>query len=368
MTDARNRLTNLLTQSLPRLWRHWSMRKLANYLTVEADLRRRRIRCHGLPYQICIEVANVCNTRCRLCPIGMGFRPREKLGFMDVSVFESTIRSIAWHTHSLGLYNWGEPLLHPHIFDMVRFAKSQGMLTHISSNMHYLKGDHVSELVDSGLELLIVSIHAMTQTSYESYQPKMSIGEPLEAIRQIMEYKRRVKKSTPDVQLHFVVHRKNEAEIPLLAQFARENDLDFALTPVSLNLRFLDRDKNMQAMGRSQEEILADMVRLFDEWLPTDPRYVNPYYARLREDPRRLFTERKQAHACDWLWRGCIIAVDGDVMPCCGAFAQSERLGNVLERPLSALWNSPAYQAARRAYAMGEINESVCSQCCGMLL
>jgi len=349
-------------------WHLWTPRKLVNLLRAERDFRTRRVQCRGLPYENCIEITNVCNAHCQLCPIGQGYRPRPTRGFMPIDTFTAIIDSIAWHTYSLGLYNWGEPLLHPKVFDMVRLAKARRVSVHISTNMHFLKDAFAAEVVDSGLDLLIVSVHAMSQASYEAYQPGERIDEPLSAVRNLVDYKCRTGSRSPEVQLHFVVHRKNEHEIPRLVEFCEDLGLTYALTPVSLNLRFLDRGKDMRRLGRPRDAIVRDIHALFDEWLPNDERFVNPYYARLRDDPARYFERPKSLSVCDWLWRRCIIAVDGDVMPCCGAYGQDERLGNVLQAPLPRIWNGPTYQAARRAYLYGEANDTVCSWCSGMLL
>ena len=349
-------------------WRHWTVRKLLNKAAADRDFKRRRVHCRGLPYQICIEASNICNTNCQLCPLGQGFRPRPTRGLIPVERFETILDDIAWHTHSLGLYNWGEPLLHPRIFDMVRMAESRRLSTHISSNLHFIRASFADEMIRSGLDLLIASVHAITQESYEAYQPGKDINEPLDAIRQIVRRKTELASRTPEVQLQFVVHRQNEAEVPRLVDFARSLGVTYTLTPVSLNLRFLDVDKEMRPLHRPHDAILTDIRKMFDEWLPRDPAFVNPYYAWLREDPQRYFLRPPRVHRCNSLWQQCIIAPDGDVMPCCGAYHESERMGNILQEPLAKIWNSPAYQAARRAYVNGESNETVCSCCSGMLL
>lgn len=349
-------------------WRHWTIRKLWNKAAADRDFGLRRIECRGLPYQICIESANICNTNCQLCPLGQGFRPRPTRGLIPVERFEAILDSIAWHAHSLGLYNWGEPLLHPRIFDMVRMAESRRLSTHISSNLHFIKPSFADDMIRSGLDLLIASVHAITQESYEAYQPGKDINEPLDAIRQIVRRKTELASRTPEVQLQFVVHRQNEAEVPRLVDFARSLGVTYVLTPVSLNLRFLDVDKEMCPLHRPHDAILSDIRKMFDEWLPRNEAFVNRYYAALRADLELYFARPKRIGACDWLWKRCIIAPDGDVMPCCGAYHQGERMGNILEEPLSKIWNGPRYQAARRAHARGEANDTPCAWCSGMLL
>jgi len=69
------------------------------------------------------ELTNDCNLNCKICM--RRYLDRE-IGYMSFENFKklplNKFKEIAFH-------GWGEPLLHPQLFDMIRFAKSIGIKT-----------------------------------------------------------------------------------------------------------------------------------------------------------------------------------------------------------------------------------------------
>lgn len=85
-----------------------------------------------------IDISGVCNLRCISCPQG-NFNWRPKPGFMDVQTYEKVLRKILREDPFVGavsLYNWGEPLLNPHLPEIIRFSNELGVHTAISSNLN----------------------------------------------------------------------------------------------------------------------------------------------------------------------------------------------------------------------------------------
>jgi len=97
-----------------------------------ADLQR-------FDYQI--DISGPCNLRCISCPQG-NFGPKAKGGFMDAATFEKVLGKVLSEDPFVGavsLYNWGEPLLNPHLPEILRIAESKGIHTAISSNLNIEK-------------------------------------------------------------------------------------------------------------------------------------------------------------------------------------------------------------------------------------
>lgn len=96
--------------------------------------------CHAdiqrFDYQI--DISGPCNLRCISCPQG-NFGQKSKSGFMDAGTFEKVLAKILREDPFLGavsLYNWGEPLLNPHLPEILRVAESKSVHTAISSNLN----------------------------------------------------------------------------------------------------------------------------------------------------------------------------------------------------------------------------------------
>ena len=71
------------------------------------------------PDRLYIEITNVCNLDCVMCPTGLHVLDRSK-GHMRWELFTKVIDEMAPHVKTTTLHIWGEPLLHPKLVDMVR--------------------------------------------------------------------------------------------------------------------------------------------------------------------------------------------------------------------------------------------------------
>lgn len=56
----------------------------------------------------------------------------------------------------------GEPMMHPHINDIVRHTRTRGMIAGLISNGYYMKPERIKELNEAGLEYLQISIDNVT--------------------------------------------------------------------------------------------------------------------------------------------------------------------------------------------------------------
>ncbi len=78
------------------------------------------------------------------------------LGYMDVKLFTDIIEELPQGTE-VDFHKDGEPLMHPHIGWMIKYAKARLMFTHVVTN-GILLGKKKERIVDSGLDLLTISV------------------------------------------------------------------------------------------------------------------------------------------------------------------------------------------------------------------
>jgi len=97
-----------------------------------------------------IDVSGACNLRCISCPRG-NFRPQPPAGFMSPETFEAVLDKIQREDPLVGavaLYNFGEPLLHPRLPELIRLARGRGILSAVSTNLNFQLD--FSEVVKAG--------------------------------------------------------------------------------------------------------------------------------------------------------------------------------------------------------------------------
>jgi radical SAM protein with 4Fe4S-binding SPASM domain len=356
--------------------RYLSVRKLANMALVNAQFRFKTERVVGRPYRMKIESTNICNTKCQLCPTGIGLvgRPRGK---MDLDGYKRLIDRTAWHLMAVDLSMWGDPLIVPEIYDMIRHAHDKGVWTYISSNLHAFKLDaakgQAEAMVKSGLDMLTVSLHGASQATFEAYQPGKSFEEAVAKVRHIVAVRDRMRSRTPDVQLNFVVLKQNEHERDAFERLAAELGCKAVFSTPAMNVRFLGRDKNLVSLNLAPDVLAKRTQEHLDRWLPDDKRHVLAPYRAMRDGA--LDFEQFNGHKpfnCSWPWQAAVVNWDGQVVTCCGSFDPAEDMGSVFDQPFGKIWNSEKYRMARRSFKRklddAQAKDNPCATCPGFML
>lgn len=386
------RAADFAARALFHLWRHrryYTPIKLANMALVNVQYAMKTERVIGRPYKLKIESTNICNTKCQLCPTGLGLSGRPK-GKMEFERFAKLVDRHRWHLAALDLSMWGDPLIAPDIYRMIRYAHDRGVWTYISSNLHAYKlqtksgeKSQAEMLVESGLDLMTCSLHGASQETYEAYQPGKKFDEAVAKIRQIVETRDRMGSRTPQVQLNFVVMKQNEHERDAFAALAKELGCKAVFSTPSANVRFVKDRRVNRYEGKRKPELLqlglaSDLdqkqtAKLLNRWLPSDPAHRLPSYdAMLKGAYRSDEYNGRKPHACDWLWRQAVINWDGSVSTCCGSWEQWEDMGDAFERPLGEIWNGKKYRLARRSFKKqltpAEAEGNGCATCPGFVV
>ena len=125
------------------------------------------------PFGIHICPSTYCNFKCVYCKHGS---KQEDLGFekklMQMECYEKIINQIKDFPAKLKLLNFawlGEPLLNPHIAQMVELAKKADIAERVEivSNASMLTKELARNLVNAGLDRIRISIQALDESGYE---------------------------------------------------------------------------------------------------------------------------------------------------------------------------------------------------------
>ena len=348
--------------------------KLINMGLINLQFKMKTERVIGHPYKMKIESTNICNTKCQLCPTGIGLEGRPK-GKMSFDQFARLINQLRRYLVALDLSMWGDPLIVPDIYKMIRHAHDRGIWTYISSNLHAFKPNkgQAEALINSGLDMLTCSLHGASQKTFETYQPGKNFDEAVEKVRHIVETRKRLGSATPAIQLNFVVTRHNEHEKKAFEALAQELDCKAVFSTPALNVRFLGQDKKLQSLGLASDLLKKKTKQHLEEWLPKDPEHVlEPYRDMLRGKSDMSQFNGKKLMDCSWPWRQSVVNWDGEIVTCCGSFDPKEDMGNVFEQPFGKIWNGAKYRMARRSFKRKLTDEQAtdnpCAQCPGFML
>lgn len=314
------------------LVRHSTPRKVLNLLRVEMEYRLRRTVVKGRPYILIVDPINVCNLRCPLCPTGLGTQGRRGQ-LMSWETYTRIIDQMAPWAYEVNLYNWGESILHPHVFEMIEYARSRNLATNMSANFNKLRDGAIDRLILSGLENLSLSIDGATQETYARYRVGGDLEQVLENARHLVRRKKELRRRTPSIEWQYIVFRHNAHEVEAARRLAREIGVDrFRLIPPGMPFDTPD----------------PDAVR--KEW----------FLEGQRDESRGPLQS-----ACFYLYRAFTANPDGGAAPCCIAIGKEHDFGNVLDEDFDRIWNNEKYRSARALYRKGgdPSTQTICDRC-----
>jgi len=245
-----------------------------------------------------------------------------KKGFFDYKLYKKIVKESAQKgLSSLKLNIRGEPLLHRRLVDMVAFAKENGILeVMFNTNGLLLTPQKTRDLVEAGLDYLIVSIDGATKETYE----RIRVGGNFNVLKRNLEY---------------------------FIQYREEKRLNKPL----IRLQFVEMQENTHEV----EQYLAmwhDKV---------DVMTCNRYSNRGCGAERKAFDMVSIGRAnCYHPWRRLSINWQGGAQMCCGDWNSLCVLGNVNEQTIYEIWHSERFNDYRKKLIARQLDKIPCCKDC----
>ena len=290
----------------------------------------------GMPLTLSVEPVNFCNLSCPECPVGNGTLARKKAQ-MELETYRNIIQQSRQGLFYLTLYFQGEPLLHPEIIKMIQIAKKANLYVAISTNAQLLNDEMAKNIVESGVNKLIVSIDGTTQEVYEKYRQNGLLSLAINGIANIQKWKRAMHKKTPLLEMQFLVLKHNEHQLVAVKKLAKQLEVD--------KLSF----KSAQICDYKHG---SDLI-------PTKQKY-----ARYKKNADGTYRRKKKMRNRCWrAFSGAVITVTGDVVPCSFDKNGTHVFGNIREHSLRVIWHSQKAQAFREQVLTDRKGIEICRNC-----
>lgn len=329
------------------LLQHAGPVKTANVMRVELERKRGATVLSGMPYYYFVDPCNVCNLRCPLCPTGTGELARTK-GMLKYKDYQVILEKIAPYAVEVSLHNWGEPLLNKDIFAIIEDTSRRGIATNMSSNLSVEKDRIGDQLIEAGLEYLIVSLDGITQDVYSQYRVRGELELVMDNLRSIIDAKKRRGGKKPLVEWQFLVFKHNEHQVAAAEELAKKIGVD----------RFRLRAPGFP-LGDYKLKARPEQLAAEEKWMPTNPAYWELHPGQLRKEGF-LWDE-----PCYYLYRSMTVNPGGGVAACCIVYKERQDFGNLLTQDLAEIWNSERYQRSRALFGPNPTDTAgtICDGC-----
>lgn len=178
------------------------------------------------PEALQIEVTNKCNFNCKMCIRNVW---KAKPLDLDITLYKKIAKSCFPKLKRLILYGFGEPFIHPQIFEILRAARENlqddGEII-VSTNGSLMPPDVSRKIVKKiGLDFILFSIDTVDQDRLSCFREGADLKLIVENIEGLTKNKAEAKRDF-ELGLETVITMDNFFAIPELVRFAAEKEIN----------------------------------------------------------------------------------------------------------------------------------------------
>lgn len=259
-----------------------------------------------------IELTNICNMSCVMCPNGNGTMQRDK-GIMSASTLIQIISNgVRKHRTPVRFIRWGEPTCHPQWKWMAKRVREAGCLCHMNTNGLSLTEKDMRDVVDEKLlDSIKFSFQGAGPTGYAAMRNANRFDDLVARVTYLKKYRNRKKSRVPYIQVGTTITSESKQEVEYFRQL----------------------------LSGACDGVFAGRT--------TD---LNQPHGKICQCPE-VFGKL----SVDW---------DGGVTACCGDWDRFMLLGNVWQQSLEEIWNGPQLAGYRQKLLDHKHKEMrLCSRC-----
>lgn len=268
-----------------------------------------------------IETVNACNARCPMCTIDDWDR---RDGLMEDSLFEKIAEEIGKHVDQVkrvSLYRDGEPLIDKKLPQRIKIMKDRGVKKiGISTNASLLTARKSEEILEAGLDEIILSVDSIVPAIYENIRLGLDFYDVFDNCKKFIQARDKMG-STCQIWMRMIRQESNKTEWPVYEKFWR----NFLKTTDRVDFR------NLHNWG-------GQLINF------------KPIIKADTEKP------------CVALWSLMVIFANGDVPMCNVDYNNKYPLGNVRDSTIESLWQSETQNYRRKAHLESR-REGICQGC-----
>ena len=221
--------------------------------------------------------------------------------------------------------NWrGEPLLNPHLSEIISYAKSSGIAdVIINTNATHLTEQKSIELIQSGLDYIIFSFDGGTKETYESNRVSRFKPNTFESvvanIRRFCELKKQLNSPFPYTRVQCVLTPEAFHEQELYADLFNEY-----VDEVVVN--------NYDERGQGSDTLSEVDKNIYNAKLSSYSLDANSHY--IKQADGQILVSKKRL-PCDQPHQRMLVTYDGRVSMCCFDWGSMYTIGYVRPEPFT---------------------------------
>ncbi len=302
-----------------------------------------------------VEVTTRCNFKCTMCPRTYSSGEKNLDFSWDLferfSAFFSKLRLVH-------LQGWGEPLLHPRIFDMAALVRQKNAQVAFTTNGSLLDERAIAEILHLPMQHVTVSIAGAEASVHDAIRVGSDLDALMGRVSNLVAARKRKGLKEPVVHLSYMVTRASVSGLPEMVRKACEIGVDRLVAP-NLDCPVTQAEDDLRIFGFEKPD-KAHQNAIEEAQIVANKRKfrLNVYPLTLSDDV--IICELNPLEQF-------FVNVHGDVAPCAYASVMGRSdycryflgekvptsplvFGSLAEESMDSVWYGEQYRRFRRQY------------------
>ncbi len=303
-----------------------------------------------LPNRIDVEPTTNCNLACVMCQRTYWNRKSRDMRIDDfIHIYDSFSK-----IDLIKIQGVGEPLLNKDLFKMIRYSKQHGshVTTYTNGSLLHLQ-DNAVKLLDSGIDLIKISIDGGSKETYEKIRVKGDFDRLVANIAMISNL--RNGGVFPQIELWTVGLPQNLHELNKIVDVCVMAGIETMHVQLILNTFDYNTDVSKTLNDLQLHNFQPAVIQLRQAI----------EYAKKKSVQLNLFAANAYSlkSPCPRPFHSLFVSVEGYIVPCAViSDPRTIHLGNIFEGNLKDIWTSEEFQHFRLSLLEGNLDQG-CQNC-----
>ena len=284
-----------------------------------------------------------CNYHCKMCDLPLRGKELHDKGLRELTTVQ--LKGVLHDFYKLGVagvgFTGGEPLLRADIFELLAYAKSLGMITHLNTNSFLIDRNKAKAILESGVDSINISLDGPTAQIHDAIRGFSGAFDKTIAAIDVLNEARQSANKKVRLKTVMVVDDTNIKTIPQMLELTQKLKTDC--------IEFIPQQPFVDDGKYSFDEnffvVLNDMV----EYLHRQKRAGAPI-ENSHEDLDLFdsaFKRKKFPLKCYAGYNSCAVDCYGEIYPCMPWINWGKPVGNVTRDNIKRFWYSSNYNNMR---------------------
>jgi len=299
---------------------------------VRRSLKRRvfdiwRRQKERFPTLLTIELTNVCNADCIMCPRGTMDRRIQNMAF---EILEKIVKDCQGQpVKKINLFWMGDSPCHPRFVEYLRYARKNlpGVKLYLSTNAGLLFEEKSRAIIDEQLlDVINFDIDGFTKETYEAIRRDVKFDAVMKHTHFFVNYRKEKRARKPQTRVTIIKMKPTAAEIPAFVQYWKPR------------VDRVDVNSYNTWLGR------FDDLNVGDELTQSQEGYFD--------------------FACTHPWDELVIGADGRASLCCLDYELKAQVGDIRRQTVAEIWKGDILQNYRNLQLQNRYEDiAICKGC-----